>query len=97
MSPLSEFPFPNKTAAGDIKKRYWRLSLLIHPDKCDHAQALEAFQAVTRAAKELQVRARASCGFNFLRMAGMGTRRRELFAVACHLLELDRQEFAKLG
>jgi curved DNA-binding protein CbpA len=42
--------------AGEIKKRYWRLSLLIHPDKCDHPQANDAFQAVTAAAKELQVR-----------------------------------------
>ena len=31
-------------AAGEVKKRYWRLSLLIHPDKCDHSQAHEAFQ-----------------------------------------------------
>ncbi len=42
-------------AAGDVKKRYWRLSLLIHPDKCEHPQAHDAFQAVSRAAKELQV------------------------------------------
>ncbi len=41
-----------------MKKRYWRLSLLIHPDKCDHPQAHDAFQAVTAAAKELQARSR---------------------------------------
>lgn len=41
--------------AGEVKKRYWRLSLLIHPDKCSHPQAHDAFQAVTAAAKELQV------------------------------------------
>ncbi|KAL4855003.1 DnaJ subfamily C member 14 [Chlorella vulgaris] len=41
-------------AAGEVKKRYWRLSLLIHPDKCDHPRAHDAFQAVTAAAKELQ-------------------------------------------
>ena len=40
-----------------MKKRYWRLSLLIHPDKCDHPKAHDAFQAVTGAAKELQARA----------------------------------------
>ncbi|BDA44900.1 probable DnaJ homolog subfamily C member 5 at C-terminar half [Coccomyxa sp. Obi] len=40
--------------AADIKKRYWRLSLLIHPDKCDHPRANDAFQAVNRAAKDLQ-------------------------------------------
>jgi curved DNA-binding protein CbpA len=37
-----------------IKKRYWRLSLLIHPDKCAHEQAATAFQAVAAAAAELQ-------------------------------------------
>jgi hypothetical protein len=41
--------------AGEAKKQYWRLSLLIHPDKCDHPRAHDAFQAVAKAAKELQV------------------------------------------
>lgn len=40
---------------ADVKKRYWRLSLLVHPDKCGHARAHDAFQAVSKAAKELQV------------------------------------------
>ncbi len=37
------------------RKRYWRLSLLIHPDKCTHPKANDAFQAVGHAAKQLQV------------------------------------------
>ncbi|KAL6747468.1 hypothetical protein V8C86DRAFT_3033753 [Haematococcus lacustris] len=41
-------------AAPDIKRRYMRLSLLIHPDKCQHKEAHAAFQAVTIAAKTLQ-------------------------------------------
>ncbi|KAG2444929.1 hypothetical protein HXX76_001665 [Chlamydomonas incerta] len=41
-------------APGEVKKRYMRLSLLIHPDKCAHAMAHEAFQAVATAAKVLQ-------------------------------------------
>ena len=40
---------------AEVKKRYWRLSLLIHPDKCGHARAHDAFQAVSRAAHDLQV------------------------------------------
>eukprot|EP00887_Chlorella_sp_A99_P006302 scaffold3.g6302.t1 len=44
--------------AAEVKRRYWRLSLLIHPDKCDHPQAHNAFQAggraVSVAAKHLQ-------------------------------------------
>jgi len=39
----------------EVKKRYWRLSLLIHPDKCDHPRAQDAFNAVSQAAKDLQV------------------------------------------
>lgn len=45
-----------ETGAADVKKRYWRLSLLVHPDKCGHARAHDAFQAVSTAAKELQAR-----------------------------------------
>jgi curved DNA-binding protein CbpA len=41
-------------AVGEIKKRYWRVSLLIHPDKCDHPNAAVAFQAVATAAQTLQ-------------------------------------------
>ncbi|EIE21657.1 DnaJ-domain-containing protein [Coccomyxa subellipsoidea C-169] len=40
--------------AAAVKKRYWRLSLLIHPDKCDHPRANDAFDAVNKAAKDLQ-------------------------------------------
>lgn len=44
---------PDCTAA-ETKKGYMRLSLLIHPDKCRHAHAHAAFQAVVAAAKKLQ-------------------------------------------
>lgn len=40
--------------AKDLKKRFWRLSLLIHPDKCDHAGAGDAFNAVKGALQTLQ-------------------------------------------
>lgn len=42
------------TGSSEIKKHYWKLSLLIHPDKCDHPGANTAFQAVTQAAQQLQ-------------------------------------------
>lgn len=42
--------------SGEIKKQYWRLSLLIHPDKCAHPRANDAFQAVSKVSKDLQVR-----------------------------------------
>lgn len=34
--------------------RYWKLSLLVHPDKCSHPQAQEAFMALNKAFKDLQ-------------------------------------------
>lgn len=39
---------------SEVKKKYWKLSLLIHPDKCDHPKAQAAFAAVNDAAKTLQ-------------------------------------------
>ncbi|XP_024395258.1 uncharacterized protein [Physcomitrium patens] len=37
-----------------LKKKYWKLSLLVHPDKCPHPQAHEAFMALNKAFKDLQ-------------------------------------------
>lgn len=41
-------------SAEMLKKRYWKLSLLVHPDKCTHPQAHEAFTALNQAFKDLQ-------------------------------------------
>ncbi|BBN16936.1 hypothetical protein MPTK1_7g10580 [Marchantia polymorpha subsp. ruderalis] len=43
-----------EVTAADLKKRYWKLSLLVHPDKCEHPQAHEAFMALNKAFKDLQ-------------------------------------------
>ncbi len=40
-------------APGEVKKCFWRLSLLVHPDKCAHPRAAEAFAAVVKAKDEL--------------------------------------------
>lgn len=32
-----------KATAAEIRKAYWKLSLLVHPDKCDHPGAQDAF------------------------------------------------------
>lgn len=44
---------PTASAAA-IKKQFWRVSLLVHPDKCAHARAGDAFNAVKKAAQVLQ-------------------------------------------
>lgn len=41
-------------SADNIKKRYWKLSLLVHPDKCSHPQAHQAFVKLNKAFKDLQ-------------------------------------------
>ena len=41
-------------SASEVKKRFWKLSLLIHPDKCSHPAAATVFDAVSTAAKRLQ-------------------------------------------
>ncbi|XP_074557605.1 uncharacterized protein LOC141813536 [Curcuma longa] len=43
-----------KMSPETIKKRYWKLSLLVHPDKCTHPQAHQAFVLLTQAFKDLQ-------------------------------------------
>lgn len=41
-------------SAESMKKRYWKLSLLVHPDKCSHPQAHQAFTILNQAFKDLQ-------------------------------------------
>lgn len=41
-------------SADNMKKKYWKLSLLVHPDKCPHPQAHQAFIILNKAFKELQ-------------------------------------------
>ncbi|KAM0902912.1 hypothetical protein ACQ4PT_018980 [Festuca glaucescens] len=43
-----------KMSSENIKKRYWKLSLLVHPDKCPHPSAQEAFVKLNNAFKDLQ-------------------------------------------
>lgn len=43
-----------KMSSANVKKRYWKLSLLVHPDKCSHPQAQEAFVKLNQAFKDLQ-------------------------------------------
>lgn len=44
----------HKMSIDNIKKRYWKLSLLVHPDKCSHPEAHQAFVILNKAFKELQ-------------------------------------------
>ncbi|XP_058091155.1 uncharacterized protein LOC131237424 [Magnolia sinica] len=44
----------HKMSIENIKKKYWKLSLMVHPDKCSHPQAHQAFVILNKAFKELQ-------------------------------------------
>jgi curved DNA-binding protein CbpA len=62
-TPPAAAPAPNPYAilgvdqaadSASIRKAYWKLSLLVHPDKCSHPAAQEVFTAVSKAAQLLQ-------------------------------------------
>ncbi|KAG2330228.1 hypothetical protein Bca4012_020183 [Brassica carinata] len=53
-SPYDVLGVNHNMPADNMKKRYWKLSLLVHPDKCSHPQAQEAFVLLNKAFKELQ-------------------------------------------
>ncbi|KFK32070.1 hypothetical protein AALP_AA6G195600 [Arabis alpina] len=53
-SPYDVLGVNHNMSADNMKKRYWKLSLLVHPDKCSHPQAQEAFVLLNKAFKELQ-------------------------------------------
>ncbi|GAB2251938.1 hypothetical protein Droror1_Dr00004785 [Drosera rotundifolia] len=44
----------HKMSIDNVKKRYWKLSLMVHPDKCSHPQAHQAFVKLNQAFKDLQ-------------------------------------------
>ncbi|MCL7031694.1 hypothetical protein MKW94_008693 [Papaver nudicaule] len=49
---LNAFEFlnlPFNSSPDEVKRQYRKLSLLVHPDKCKHPQAKEAFSALAKA------------------------------------------------
>ncbi|PHJ18725.1 hypothetical protein CSUI_007443 [Cystoisospora suis] len=53
-SPFQVLLLGPDATEDDIRKQYRKLSLLIHPDKCKHPKAQEAFQVVNKAYEQLQ-------------------------------------------
>ncbi|CAK9309646.1 unnamed protein product [Citrullus colocynthis] len=53
-SPYDILGLNRNLSIENIKKRYWKMSLLVHPDKCSHPQANQAFIRLNNAFKELQ-------------------------------------------
>ncbi|XP_071911928.1 uncharacterized protein [Coffea arabica] len=53
-SPYDILGVNKNMSAENMKKRYWKLSLMVHPDKCSHPQAHQAFVKLNKAFKDLQ-------------------------------------------
>ncbi|XP_042473193.1 J domain-containing protein spf31-like [Zingiber officinale] len=49
LNPFEHLNLSFDSSVGDVKKQYRKLSLLVHPDKCKHPQAKEAFGALAKA------------------------------------------------
>ncbi|XP_042467110.1 J domain-containing protein spf31-like [Zingiber officinale] len=49
LNPFEHLNLSFDSSVGDVKKQYRKLSLLVHPDKCKHPQAKEAFAALAKA------------------------------------------------
>ncbi|XP_020105756.1 dnaJ homolog subfamily C member 8 [Ananas comosus] len=49
LNPFEHLKLPFDSSPDEVKKQYRKLSLLVHPDKCKHPQAKEAFAALAKA------------------------------------------------
>ncbi|KAL9258028.1 J domain-containing protein [Drosera capensis] len=49
LNPFEYLNLPFSASPEDVRKQYRKLSLLVHPDKCKHPQAKEAFGALAKA------------------------------------------------
>ncbi|RAL45963.1 hypothetical protein DM860_006117 [Cuscuta australis] len=49
LNPFEYLNLPFDSSIDDVKRQYRKLSLLVHPDKCKHPQAKEAFGALAKA------------------------------------------------
>jgi DnaJ family protein C protein 8 len=54
LNPFDVLRLPHTANEDDIARRYRRISGLVHPDKCRHERASDAFQAVKKAYDALQ-------------------------------------------
>ncbi|KAI0303793.1 DnaJ-domain-containing protein [Multifurca ochricompacta] len=53
LNPYDILDLESSATAEDVKKKYRQLSLFIHPDKCPHPRAPEAFDILKKAENEL--------------------------------------------
>ncbi|KAK6926506.1 Fantastic Four domain [Dillenia turbinata] len=56
LNPFEYLNLPFDSSLVDVKKQYRKLSLMVHPDKCKHPQAKEAFAEELRAKRKKQLK-----------------------------------------
>ncbi|XP_020973941.1 J domain-containing protein spf31 isoform X2 [Arachis ipaensis] len=56
LNPFEYLNLPFDSSIDDVKKKYRKLSLMVHPDKCNHPQAKEAFGEELRAKRKKQLK-----------------------------------------
>ncbi|XP_050225431.1 uncharacterized protein LOC126674928 [Mercurialis annua] len=49
LNPFEHLNLPFDATPEEVRKQYRKLSLLVHPDKCKHTQAKEAFASLAKA------------------------------------------------
>ncbi|KAF9560483.1 DnaJ-domain-containing protein [Agrocybe pediades] len=58
LNPYDILDLDESASAEEVKKKYRQLSLFIHPDKCSHERAPEAFDILKKAESELSEEAK---------------------------------------
>lgn len=53
LNPFEALGLPFNSAPEDIRRQYRKVSLTVHPDKCTHPRAKDAFEIIGHAQKEL--------------------------------------------
>ncbi|GBG84677.1 hypothetical protein CBR_g39052 [Chara braunii] len=53
LNPFEHLNLPFESGPEDVKRQYRRVSLMVHPDKCSHPRAKEAFGALAKAQQML--------------------------------------------
>ncbi|KAI0495215.1 hypothetical protein KFK09_025365 [Dendrobium nobile] len=56
LNPFEHLNLPLDSSIDEVKKQYRKISLLVHPDKCKHPQAKEAFAEELRAKRKKQLK-----------------------------------------
>lgn len=54
LNPFEQLGLPFDASLQDVKRQYRKASLMVHPDKCKHPRAQDAFEILGHAVKEVE-------------------------------------------